>query len=512
MYKWIFSIYASIFFMLNGCEQKTNTYDVEHKTKPALRVGTIYSAATYLIINEQTGASGFDYDLARKFAHFIDAELDIRVYDNLGEMFQALEEHEIDLIAAGVTTTLARAKNFIFSPPLYQVKEQLVYKMNVTKWPRNFSHVKEGLVVVSQSSHVENLTKYKNKNPKKPRDIEWTETNNHSSEELLSMIIQEKIKYTIADSTTLAINRRYTPELGIGFTVTPAQDVAWVLSKENSNILLSQLLDFWKKEKAIGTFELLNEKYFGHIKKFDFVDTRSFIRATKKILPRFKSLFKRYSGAMDWRKIAATSYQESHWNPRAISPTGVRGMMMLTKVTAKQMKIKDRLSVAQSIRGGSKYLNMLVKKIPDSVPEHERMWFALASYNIGFGHVMDARKLARKLGYNPNAWRDLKKVLPLLHEKRYFRKTKYGYARGKEAVHYVDNIRRYYDTLVWIDTQHTNNLSTNEMIKQYESEHPETTTAALKQMFWDLFTSHSETSTAETKPITQMTQTSQKMQ
>ncbi|MBL6734583.1 MAG: transglycosylase SLT domain-containing protein, partial [Shewanellaceae bacterium] len=170
-------------------------------------------------------------------------------------------------------------------------------------------------------------------------------------------------------------------------------------------------------------------------------------------------------GKLDWRKIAATSYQESHWNPKATSPTGVRGMMMLTRPTAKQMRVKNRLDPIQSIRGGAQYLGSLVQRIPAAVPEHEKMWFALASYNIGFGHIKDAQKLTKKKGLNPHAWMDIKKILPLLHQRKYYRQTRYGYARGKEAVHYVDNIRRYYDTLVWLDT-HKNKHLTEEQILQ----------------------------------------------
>ena len=162
-------------------------------------------------------------------------------------------------------------------------------------------------------------------------------------------------------------------------------------------------------------------------------------------------------------------------------------MMMLTRATARQMKVKNRLDPEQSIKGGANYLNSLFNRIPNAIPSHERMWFALASYNIGYGHVMDARKLTAKRGLNPNAWKDLKKVLPLLHEKKYFKKTKHGYARGKEAVHYVDNIRRYYDTLVWIDTQHSYDLSTDEMIHKYEKEHPENTSDTLKNIFVQFF-------------------------
>jgi membrane-bound lytic murein transglycosylase F len=139
------------------------------------------------------------------------------------------------------------------------------------------------------------------------------------------------------------------------------------------------------------------------------------------------------------------------WKPRAKSPTGVRGIMMLTQPTAKQVGVKNRLKPEQNIRGGAIYLRKLIKRVPKSVQYPDNVWFAMASYNVGWGHVNDARKITEQQGGDPSRWADVKKRLPLLVKKRYYRKTRYGYARGDVAVQYVDNIRRYYDALVWLD-------------------------------------------------------------
>ena len=183
------------------------------------------------------------------------------------------------------------------------------------------------------------------------------------------------------------------------------------------------------------------------------MDTRLFIKAIEEVLPKYKSWFEEYSGDLDWRLIAAQSYQESHWNPRAKSPTGVRGIMMLTQPTAKQMGVKSRLDAESNIRGGAKYINLLMQRIPKRINESERPWFALAAYNIGWGHVQDARRLTEKFGGDPDKWVDVKQHLPKLRQKKYYKTTRYGFARGDEAVTYVSNIRRYYDTLNWIEDQ-----------------------------------------------------------
>ena len=145
--------------------------------------------------------------------------------------------------------------------------------------------------------------------------------------------------------------------------------------------------------------------------------------------------------------LAAQAYQESHWNRRAKSPTGVRGIMMLTLTTAKEMGVESRLDAAQSIMGGAKYLYQQQKRIPESVTGQDRWWQALAAYNVGMGHLNDARMLARKLDLDPDNWLELRGVLPLLSQKKYYSELKYGRARGTEPVTYVNRVRNYQNIL-----------------------------------------------------------------
>lgn len=185
-----------------------------------------------------------------------------------------------------------------------------------------------------------------------------------------------------------------------------------------------------------------------HVGSFDYVDTKTFLSAIDSVLPTYQPLFQKYATAFDWRLLAAIAYQESHWNPLATSPTGVRGLMMLTRATADGLGVNDRLDPEESIQGGALYLQRLMAKIPATVPEDERIWFALAAYNIGWGHMLDARKLTKMQSGNPDSWVDVKQRLPMLSQKRYYPQLTYGYARGREAYNYVENIRRYQVSLV----------------------------------------------------------------
>jgi membrane-bound lytic murein transglycosylase F len=123
--------------------------------------------------------------------------------------------------------------------------------------------------------------------------------------------------------------------------------------------------------------------------------------------------------------------------------------MMLTNDTARLVDIADRTDPEQSLVGSTRYLKLLDEQISEEVKMPDRQWFILAGYNVGFGHLEDARILTRRLGGNPNIWQDVREHLPLLAQTKYHTTLKHGYARGREPVVYVDNIRNFYELLVW---------------------------------------------------------------
>jgi membrane-bound lytic murein transglycosylase F len=438
----------SCFILLTACQEAAvETAEIaKTQSQTTLNVGTLYGAQIYVTTGQ--GPAGFDYEMADRFADYLGRDLNMQAYANINELYQALKQGEIDIIAAGLADTNNRREQFRLGPPLYYVNQLLVYKQGA-KYPTDISQLDNKVTVIADSSFIETLANLQKLYP----ELIWDQQSDKDSEELLAMIARDEIAYTLADSTTFEINRRYMPELRSGPILREDQAIVWLLPPNNSDRLMSELLHFWHEQKRSGTLAHLNEKYFAHVKRFDYVDTRAFLRAIDTKLPKYREQFQQYAGELDWRKLAATAYQESHWNPNARSPTGVRGLMMLTLPTAKQVGISNRLDPIQSIKGGAKYLNDILQRLPESIPENQRMWFALASYNVGYGHVEDARILAQSMGLDPSAWRDIKQVLPLLQKRKYYKQTRYGYARGSEAVHYVDNIRRYYDTLVWIDNQ-----------------------------------------------------------
>lgn len=439
---------SALVYLLSACNPFIHTTHLEEmQTRQTLIMGTMNSSLTYSYDGDNY--SGLDYELGKKFATYLKLELVIKEFDNLDELFTALENNDIDFAGAGLTLTPKRAEKYRSSPPYYYLSQKLVYHKGTYR-PRDMSDIDAPINVLKSSSHEENINESIDEYPNLVINV----LDNEDQESLLQKIAEKEIEYAIVDSTTLAQKQRYYPSLAEAFTIYEKQPVAWLIRKEQDDSLYSAMIEFMGNQYKSGTIAKIEEKYFGHIGDFDYVDTRTFLKRIDNRLPKYENLFKKYATPeVPWLLLASVSYQESHWDPKARSPTGVRGMMMLTRDTAKFVNVKNRLDAEQSIQGGAKYLSQLIKRLPESIPEDERIWFALASYNIGLGHLLDVRRITTMKKQNPDSWADVKENLPLLHQRKWYTKTRYGYARGREAKHYVDNIREYLKTLTWHDQE-----------------------------------------------------------
>ncbi len=412
------------------------------KSRGVLRISTVNSPLTYYTINN--APAGMDYELAKRLADYLGVKLEVEVRPNLGDLFDDLDDGKADLLAAGLIYNSERLAHYQSGPSYYSVSQQLVYRIDKPR-PKNLGDLKGRLIVQSGSAYLSTLRSAK---ADSYPDLDWAISTDQGQKALLEAVADGKLDYTVGDSVTIGLLQRIHPQLAVAFDVTDEEPVTWYLPRNDDDSLNAAMLDFYSQMGEEGAMARLEEKYLGHVGTFDYVDTRTFLRAIDNTLPDIKPLFEKYSATMDWRLLAAISYQESHWNPQATSPTGVRGMMMLTRNTADSLDVNDRLDPEQSIRGGSEYLKRMMEKVPETIPEDERIWFALAAYNMGYAHMLDVRKLTAKQGGNPDSWADVKLRLPMLSQKRYYTQTTYGYARGHEAYNYVENIRKYQISLV----------------------------------------------------------------
>ena len=431
------------FSLLINNEVKNKTHNSLEKIKQTgkIRLITNLSDTTYHLYNNTP--MGFEYDLASKYAQFLNVELDVITpgWDNI---FNYLETGKGDFIAAGLTITKKRLKRINFSIPYLIVQQRLIYHNDKEK----IEHLKD---LTDKTIHVRRGTSYHNR----LKDLRETGLNfyyilhdNIATKDFIGMIARKEIDYTIADSNIAYLSRRYYPNIRVGISLEQKESHGWAIKKKDIELQKS-INRFLVQAQKDGTLNIIYNRYYSDIAVFDYYDIKTFHKRIENRLPRYKDVImkqaQRYN--LDWRVIVVVTYQESHFQPLARSYTNVRGLMQVTLGTAKDMGITNRLDPYQSIMAGSKYLSKLHDRFDDIEDSYQRLIFSIASYNIGYYHIRDAQDIAELKGFDKNDWHSIKKVLPLLTKRKYYNATKYGYARGYETVNYVTKILTYYDIL-----------------------------------------------------------------
>ncbi|HEY7883654.1 MAG TPA: membrane-bound lytic murein transglycosylase MltF, partial [Cellvibrionaceae bacterium] len=279
--------------------------------------------------------------------------------------------------------------------------------------------------------------------------------------DLIEMVHRGEIDFTVVDSNAFDINRHVFPRARAAFTLGEPEPLAWAFPKRADTSLFERAEAYLQSIQESGALEQLVRTFFETPDPVSRGGALLFTHRLEHRLPQWHEPLQKAAEevGLSWQLLAAVSYQESHWNPNARSPTGVRGLMMLTQITAAEMGVSNRLNPEQSINGGARYLRGLYDRLPERITEPERTWFALAAYNVGMGHLEDARILTQRHGGNPDSWDDVAEHLPLLAKRQYYRDTRYGYARGWEPVEYVRNIRQFLDIIVWHDQQEQRRLA-----------------------------------------------------
>ena len=442
--KWL--IATLLFLMLSACVDKPSTLE-RIKEDGVLRVVTRNSPATYF--QDRNGETGFEYELVKRFADDLGVKLEIETADNLDDLFSRLgKPNGPVLAAAGLVSSDQRQQQVRFSHPYLEVTPQIIYRNGQSRPTNAADLVGKKIMVLKGSTHAEQLAALKKQNPA----IEYEESDAVEVVDLMRMVDEGQIDLTLVDSNEVAMNQVYFPNVRVAFDLGNASNQSWAVAAGDDNSLLNEINSYLDKVEKNGTLQRLKDRYYGHVDVLGYVGAYTFAQHLQQRLPKYEKHFRAYAKAekVDWRLLAAIGYQESLWQPTVTSKTGVRGLMMLTQNTAQAMGVSNRLDPKQSIMGGAKYLARIKDELDDKIAEPDRTWFALAAYNVGTGHLDDARLLAKKEGLNPNKWLDVKKMLPRLSQKQWYSKTRYGYARGGEPVHFVANIRRYYDILTWV--------------------------------------------------------------
>lgn len=442
----LLSCVAGLLLVLSGCGQPPTTLE-RIQEQGILHVITRNSPSTYF--QDSYGDTGFEYELVKAFADHLGVKLQIETADNIEQIYSRLAAEDGPVLAAaGLTASPSRLSSARFSDPYLDVSSQVIYHKDA-KRPKQAKHlIGKNLLALKGSIHEEDLIALKHELPAFNYDV----SDQVETVDLLRMIDEKLLDLTLVSSNKVAMNQVYFPNIRVAFTLNKNIQQNWAIAPGNDVSLLNEINRFLANAKQSGLLQELTERYYGHVDTLGYVGAYAFARHLQQRLPSYEAEFRDAGNTygVDWRLLAAMGYQESHWHPTATSKTGVRGLMMLTLRTAKAMGVSNRLDPAQSIQGGARYIALLMTKLPESIEEADRTWFALAAYNVGMGHLEDARKLTAAEGLNPNSWLDVKSILPRLAQKQWYSKTRYGYARGGEPVHFVNNIRRYYDILTWV--------------------------------------------------------------
>jgi len=393
-------------------------------------------------IDEDGNYSGITYDLINEFARDLGLDIRFMIFPQTAAAIEALKKNRAHL-AVGLDITDEYTSNFKLGPVYLHTHHQIAFNINQSE-PRDiYQLIGKEIEVPVGSTHEKQLLKIKQVIP----ELTWISVT-QSSEDLLAKVDNGKISYTIADSLHIKKAGHFYPRIKGAFELD-ASASRWLFPKYTEKTLIDNANNFFERIMQEGVLGSLLDSYNGHYYRLSPGDIYFFKKKINTILPNLQQHFNQAEKAtgIDWRLIAALAYQESHWNPKAKSPTGVRGIMMLTQETIDRMQVKNPTDIRQSILAGARYLQMLKDKLPENVAEPDRTWIALAAYNQGYGRIIDARALAERFKLNPDLWIDLKKTLPLLNKAHYSNSIKYGVARGAEAVTLTESVRAYYEIL-----------------------------------------------------------------
>lgn len=438
---------ASCALLLASCAQPPHMSALEQvRARGKLRVVTLNSPTSYYL--GANGPQGFEFRLASAFARRLGVKLEVEAVLDAAAMRAALAQDRADLAAAQISPDLSWRRVGLLSHSYGQV-EQLVVQLRGHPHPRDVTELVGKRIVVREASPQ--LAELRDIQHNGVPGLSWTGEPSSSSD-LLALLESGRADYAIVDANEFAFTQHLYPDASIAFALPDSRALQWVVRADGPD-LLTQVDRFFASAAESGELASIGREAQAESSRFDYDDAHRFRFDIATRLPQLQALFQQAAQitGLDWRLLAAVGYQESKWEMAALSGDGARGIMMLTPEAADTVGIKHRDDLSENILGGARYLAHVIATIPKHVPEPDRTYLALAAYNVGYGHLEDARVLTQKLGKNPDSWEDVRAQLPLLSDAQWYLGLKRGYARGWEPAQFVQQVRRYLSVLEWLD-------------------------------------------------------------
>lgn len=385
-------------------------------------------------------ASGFEYDLVAAFADRLELKLRLVSAANPAQLRALLAAGTVHFAAA---MAVQPGTELRFTAPLREARLLLVEHVDAVPVEAADELPGHTVEVIAGSPAEPALAQLQLPTP--PHVVQ---VHTGNDVDMLARVADRRSELAATDSAHFDVAVNYYPDLTVAQELPGTVSYAWAFPAKDASLHAKAEM-FLGELKANGRLARLYDQHFGHIKRINAISAAQLLEDIRTLLPHYRADFQRAQvlTGIDWRLIAALAYQESRWNPLATSPTGVRGMMMLTEDTADRMRVGNRLDYHESIRAGARYLADLMDQLPPEVRGRDRQWLALAAYNLGMGHLNGARHFAVGLKRDPTSWYEMKTVLPLLSRPEFYSRLKAGRARGGEAVILVENVRTYFDII-----------------------------------------------------------------
>ncbi len=413
------------------------------KARRRLRMITRNNAMTYFI--HRGRQVGFEHELIKEFAARHDLRLDIVIPDSHADLLTYLNEGRGDIVAAAMTITEERRAQAAFTRPYNEVDELVVVRADDNSITGLQDLAGRTVHVRQSSSFYTTLMAVKD-------SIENLQVallpDSFETEDILAAVEEGRYDITLCDSNLLDVELAYGRQLKVAFSIKPTV-LGWAVRKDNP-ALLAALNQYVQEEKGGLFFNMMKKRYFKNKRTIAKAKDSLRVDLSGRLSP-YDELVKKYARqyGQDWRLITAQIYQESKFDPQATSWAGARGLMQIMPITGRELGFTDLHDPEENIHAGVKYMSQLVNRFDAKIPMDERVRLALAAYNVGYGHVLDARRLAREKGWNPDRWfGHVEQAMRLLAKPAYHKWARYGFCRCGQPVHYVGNIQDRYDAYV----------------------------------------------------------------